>query len=258
VYAKENCTIDPTKVTSDEESAGTFVGVRPTSKDDVKEEEGRKGDAGEEAPASPPGIPIIINSSSEEPADLVAVEAPKKEMGVVEAAAPAEDKAESASAPQSAPVATSEPAGGEKASVQAPEETPKKVEEPPVLAPAPEPAPASADKPATNGHAHDPSSASTKVASFRPTTPTGAPAPAASATASPSSTIRKSKVFPQLGKSSPSKASTNGGSTDDFGVNNGKGTVGKKKRTSSIFGSLKKLFHHEHDEKNKEKRKSIH
>ncbi|KAJ3561992.1 hypothetical protein NP233_g9850 [Leucocoprinus birnbaumii] len=37
VYSKENCTIDPSKIVSDEESIGTFVGLRPVPKDVVED-----------------------------------------------------------------------------------------------------------------------------------------------------------------------------------------------------------------------------
>ncbi|KAF5363769.1 hypothetical protein D9756_000764 [Leucocoprinus leucothites] len=255
VYAKENCTIDPSKVLSNEESIGTFVGVRPPPRDNVQEEVKKEDEetakARQDAPTSPPGIVVT------EPARPVEVrataEAPKEEeKPVVEAAALAGD-VNSSPAAEPASNAVSETAVEEKA--PAVDKSSEKVDGTTAI-PASSPAPEAPAVSTTNGHAQDPSSASTKVASSsRPTTPAATPAPAESVTSTPASTVRKSKVFPQLGRGSPSKASK-GGNTFESSAKDGKGTIGKKKRTSSFFDNLKKLFHHEHHEKDKEKKKS--
>ncbi|KXN87963.1 5'-AMP-activated protein kinase subunit beta-1 [Leucoagaricus sp. SymC.cos] len=248
VYAKENYTIDPAKVVPDEESIGTFVGLSPKPKD-------REARGGQDVPVVLPGIPVIVTPLGEEPAPVLS-EVRKEEEPIVEVAAPV-DKVEPSAAPVSAPAISSEPAEEEKAAVPAPA---KKVDEPSsstaaVLA---ESEPAPATKSTSNGHAQDPSSVSTKVASPRPTTPTSAAAPTDSVKSTPASTVRKLKIFPNLGKDTPSKSSTKGGGTDEFGLKDSKGTTSsKKKRTSSFFGTLKKIFHHDHD-KDKEEEKSAH
>lgn len=203
--------------------------------------------------APPPGLPVIVTSPPSPPEEsyFAVVEESKEGKESVSEVVPLGKEIEPIIAPE--PTGTSEPVL----------EEPERVGE---TEPVPVPAPASESTPTpvvesipetpskptgdANGHTKLTSDASTAVeSSSRPTTPVTTPgAVAESVTSTPTSTVRKSKVFPQLGNGSPSK----GGSADELGVK-GKGTTAsRKKRTSSIFGSLKKLFHHEKDKEKKE------
>jgi len=244
VYAAENHTTDPS---GNEEDTGTVVGARLVLKNHVQvEEEGMDTEASQEVSTSPPSNAFNVagpSTGAKEAAKVEVSDEKDEENAVVKTTV---SIAEVDSPLSTAPiiVAVSEPIANKSAFPSGKSFKDKTAASAPTSGRTPE-------SPSEFTVTQDPSFASTQVQpSSRPTTPPGTAAPTESATSTPS-VVRRSKIF-NLGKKSPSRASTTDGRTDEFGVQDGREVVGKKKRKSSIFQSLKKLFHHEHHETDKE------
>ena len=241
VYATENHTTDPS---GNEEDTGTFVGARPVHVQVIskEEEEGMDTEASQEVSTSPSNTFFNVagpSTSAKQVAKVGVSDEKDEENAVVKTTVPITE----VDFPLSTTpiiVAASEPIGngptfssGESVKDEMAVSTPTSGRTP--------------ENPSELTATQDLSFASTRIQpSSRPTTPSGTAAPTESATSTPSF-VRRSKIF-QLGKKSSSRPSTMDGRTDEFGVQDGSEIVGKKKRKSSIFQSLKKLFHHEHHE----------
>lgn len=241
VYAAENHTTDPF---GNEEDTGTVVGARLVSKNHVQvEEEGMDTEASQEVSTSPPSDAFNVagpSTGAKEAAKVEVSDEKDEENAVVKTTVPI---TEVDSPLSTAPiiVAASEPIANKSAFPSG-----KSLKDETAAS-----APTSGRTPENLTVTQDPSFASTRVQpSSRPITPPGTAVPTESATSTPS-VVRRHKIF-SLGKKSPSRASTMDGRTDEFGVQDEREIVGKKKRKSSIFQSLKKLFHHEHHETDKE------
>ena len=244
VYAAENHTTDSS---GNEEDTGTFVGARPVLKNHVQvEEEGMDAEASQEVSTSPPSNTFNVagpSTGAKEAAKVEVSDEKDEENAVVKTSVPI---TEVDSPLSTAPiiVAASEPIGNKPAFSVGKSFKDEVASSAPTSRRTPE-------NPSEFTATQDPSFASTRIQQpSRPTTPPGTAAPTESATSTPS-VVRRSKIF-NLGKKSPSRASTMDGRTDESGVQDGREIVGKKKRKSSIFQSLKKLFHHEHHEMDKE------
>lgn len=257
VYAKENCTIDPTKITTDERSTpAVFVGLpSPTTTSQDAESKAKDEEATEEIKEILlPTVPIIPTLTTptplEKPADATTTGVSQEVTEVVkeELAKPTPTIA-ATDAPVTPAVVV---AAAEEETAPAPPaeetstttETSQKVEPesiPPQEKPANDTTTASDSKGVE--HTKSMSEGSTTVkSSSRPTTPTGP-------------TTTKSKASSQLGKGSPSsKEHSSSHSMDELGVRKGNGsTMGKKKRHSTFLGKIKHMFHHHHHEKEGEK-----
>jgi hypothetical protein len=274
VNAKENCTIDPTKVVSNEDNIGTFVGVRLPPKggdkkmDEEEKEEGKAIDIAE--------LPVASPSVTEAPVEHPTEEAAKEEQ--MSAAIPVEEKTV-VPAPEPATAVKIE---GDAPQTNKPDEEPKKEEDEPKKEEEKPQQPEAESSSATptpdnnnntqstpkspsrfvegantntdaNGHAPTTSGTSTSVnPTSSPTISSTAPGTTlAESMTSGSSPTPGNKTMPVPEQKSAAATSTtnpggvNNGDTKEFGVKEGKSSMksGKKKRTNSIMGTLKRIFH---------------